>query len=603
MQNHEITGTVKPGGRGGWLVRDRSYQDVALNAFFRCAEGCKTGVLLRAETTPQGMKGIFVSLTAGDVAPYRITLDPEGQELARERLRFGGGQMRIAPPLDPNAPARGGRGGGRGRGPSEGPVLPVTRPVTDFRTDDWNQVEILLDADIVRTFLNNGGENGGVADDEAGKYGPVALYVGGTGEVKFKDVSYKDLAVKETPREEVSPNFRMQRLSPFYYAWGAAAADFNHDGILDVVAGPYYYLGPDYTKRREIYPAVVRNPGKEYSTDCWMTYAADFTGDGWPDIITSSFSNDGGPGGEVGVWLYVNPKGESRRWDKYQVVPAVQSEIAVLRDVDGDGKPELVYMAEGFVRYAKPDPANPTGPWTVHTISERGFGTAHGIGVGDLNGDGRMDILNAYGWWEQPPVGSKQEPWIYHPQAFSRFGRNIVGGSVMAVYDVNGDGLNDVVTVLQAHGYGLAWFEQKRDAAGKISFVEHMIMDDFSTKNAGGVTFSEPHGTTFADVDGDGIPDFIVGKRFWAHKDDYLDPDPYGPAVLYVYKTVRNPKAPGGAEFVPELIHNQSGAGSDMLAVDLNRDGAMDIVTSTKLGTFIFWGKPRAKGATATARK
>ena len=161
-------------------------------------------------------------------------------------------------------------------------------------------------------------------------------------------MAYKDLAVRETPREQVSANFRMQRLNPFYYAWGAAAADFNHDGILDVVAGPYYYLGPDYTKSREVYPAVVRNPGTEFSTDCWMTYAADFTGDGWPDVITSSFSNDGGPGGDVSVWLYVNPKGEARRWDKYQVVPTVQSEIAVLRDVDGDGKPELVYMAEGF---------------------------------------------------------------------------------------------------------------------------------------------------------------------------------------------------------------------------------------------------------------
>jgi hypothetical protein len=595
--NGEITGTAKPGGPGGWLMLDHSYQDAAFYSSFRCGAGCKTGVLFRAEKTPQGMKGIFVSMSPEEVAAYRITLDADGKELTRDRLPYAGGMTRIAPPTDPNAPARGGRGGGgQGRGGAAiGPVLPITRPVTTYRPDDWNQVEIFLDANMVHTFLNNGGESGAAAEEADGKFGPIALYVGGTGEVKFKDASYKDLAIRETPAEQVSPNFRMQQLNPLYYAWGAAAADFNHDGILDIVAGPYIYLGPDYTKKFEIYPAVVKNPGKEFTTDCWMTFAGDFTGDGWPDVLTASFSNDGMPGGDVGVWLYVNPKGELRRWDKYQVIPAFQSEIAVLRDVDGDGKPELVYMAEGYVRYAKPDPAHPTGPWIVHTVSERGYGTAHGIGVGDINGDGRMDIVNAFGWWEQPAPGSNQETWTYHPQAFSQYVRNVIGGSVMAVYDVNGDGLNDVVTVLSAHGYGLAWYEQKRDSAGKISFVEHMIMDDPSAKNAGGVTFSEPHGSTFADVDGDGIPDFIVGKRYWAHKDSYLDPDPYGPAVLYVYHTVRNPKAPGGAEFVPELIHNWSGTGSDVLAVDLNRDGAMDIVTATKLGAFIFWGKPRPK--------
>ncbi|HCN82849.1 MAG TPA: hypothetical protein DIT07_04410, partial [Sphingobacteriaceae bacterium] len=158
-------------------------------------------------------------------------------------------------------------------------------------------------------------------------------------------------------------------------------------------------------------------------------------------------------------------------------------------------------------------------------------------------------------------------------------------------YDVNGDKLNDVVTSLNAHGFGLAWFEQKRDASGKISFVRHMIMDDYSTKNAGGVTFSELHGSTFADIDGDGITDFIVGKRYFSHLESSLDPDTFGSAVLYWYRTVRNPKAPGGAEFVPELVHNRSGVGSDILAVDLNKDGAIDIVTSTNRGTFIFWNK------------
>jgi hypothetical protein len=573
-ENGEVVATPK--GGGGWLVLDRSYQDVGLYTQFRCAGDC--GVLLRAEKTPTGMKGIYVALSDPDLGTYSVTIDAQGQIVERNKLRRGGGLMRIAPPPSPE-PAR------TFHPPVSTVKLPFTPPDSSLRPNDWNQVEILFDANIVRTFLNDGREHGAVGDEG---YGPIALYSGGTGEVRFKDLAYKDLGVKIRNPDQVSSKFRKQQLSDFYYSWSSGAADFNHDGILDIVSGPYIYYGPDYTKSREMYLAETVNPSTKFASDGWMDFPADFTGDGWPDVVTVAYGADHG-----GVFLYVNPKGDPRRWDKYKVVDEVQSEIAVMRDVDGDGRPEIVYMGGGQVRYAKPDPANPTGKWIVHNVSEKGYGTAHGIGVGDINGDGRMDILNPYGWWEQPAPDSNQETWTYHPEAFGRYGRGIMGGSVMAVYDVNGDGLNDVVTSLNAHGWGLAWFEQKRDAQGQISFVKHMIMDDFSTKNAGGVAFSELHGTTYADVDGDGIPDFIVGKRYWSHLDTYLDPDPYGQPVLYVYKTVRNPKAPGGAEFVPELIDSHTGVGSDVLAVDLNKDGAMDIVTTSRFGTFIYWGKPR----------
>lgn len=584
-QNGELTATPQS-GNGGWLMLDHGLQDVGLYTEFRCAGTCEAGALFRAEKTADGWKGVYVSFTDPDNGSYAVTLDAQGKILTRDRLRRGGGLMRIAPPAPaPNAAGNAAprRPGGAGFGQRPNVDLPIRLPDTSMHAGEWNSIECMFDANIVRAVLNNGREAGGV--DDTNGFGPIALYVGGSGEVQFRNVGYKDLMLQISPVEKTSPNFRKQQISPFYYSMTAAAADFNRDGSTDIVSGPYIYYGPDYTKRREIALAESTSPSTSFN-DWWVEYAADFTGDGWPDIVNVSY------GGNGGVYLYVNPKGESRRWDVHKVVSSVSSEIAVLANVDGTG-PAVVFMGEGYVSYAKPDPANPTGPWIVHHVSEQGYGGAHGIGVGDINGDGRMDILNMYGWWEQPPAGSTG-PWKYHPQAFGRYGHGIAGGAVMGVYDVNGDGLNDVVTSLDAHGWGLAWYEQKRDAQGNISFVQHMIMDDLGTEkeNAGGVAFSELHATNFADMNGDGIPDLITGKRYWSHNADYLDPDPFGPPVLYIYTTVRDPKAPGGARFVPELVDNYSGVGSTVLPVDLKHDGAMDIVTGNKLGTFIFWGKP-----------
>ncbi len=588
--NGQISATPKR-ETGGWLVLDHGYQDVEFSAAIRCTGACKAGVLLRAEKTVQGMKGTYVSLTDGDVAAYDLTLDAQGNEISRTKLaagpgamirmataRFSGGEDLVPgfskPALTPEElaaaaakpAANAAAAAGRGRG---GPALP---------TGNWNAVQIILDADVLSLTVNQGRGTSGTTNDRMMGFGPLALYAGGSGEVQFKDIAYKDLNPKFEPTEAVSPHFRMQRISDFYYGWCAAAADINRDGILDIISGPFYYLGPDYTERREFTTARTYSPSNQFSQGM-VNFAYDFTGDGWPDILMVD---------QRPIYLYVNPRGESRRWDRYNVVPQASTEIELLKDIDGDGKPEVLFGGDGALEYAKPDPENPTAKWIVHQISDKSGVNAHGMGVGDINGDGRMDVVGPRGWWEQPVKGTPEGPWKFHPVNFGS------GGAEMGVYDVNGDGLADVVTVIAAHGWGLAWFEQKRDKDGNISFVQHAIMTDFSTKNAGNVTFSEPHGATFADLDGDGVPDIIVGKRYWSHLESYTDPDPYGPAVLYWYRTVRNPKAEGGAEFVPELIHNRSGVGSHLAAVDLNNDGAVDIITSTSRGTFIFWNQMHA---------
>jgi hypothetical protein len=316
-------------------------------------------------------------------------------------------------------------------------------------------------------------------------------------------------------------------------------------------------------------------------------HIGDFNGDGWPDVLHKVYP------GTNPYYLYLNPKGESRRWERSVAYgPSGPSENSVFADMDGDGQKELVSGGDGYgIVYVKPDPTDASKPWIVHPVTERAQYGAHGIGAGDVNGDGKIDGLRGYGWWENPG-DPKSTSWKFHPAVFGRNG----GGAQLEVYDVNGDGINDVVTSLEGHSYGLAWYEQKKDG----SFVEHLIMDhDPAMSN--GVVITEMHGLMAADVDGDGLKDIVTGK-FRDHKIEthfsYSWPaDEDADNVVYYFKGVRDPKAPGGARFVPRLVHNNSGIGRQPLVLDLNGDGVMDISVNGRAGTYIYWGRKPAAPA------
>jgi hypothetical protein len=280
--------------------------------------------------------------------------------------------------------------------------------------------------------------------------------------------------------------------------------------------------------------------------------------------------------GTTATW-FENPQGAAGFWVSHTVFDGVGNESPTFTDLTGDGMPELVFQNNGQFGWAGPDPAHPEVPWTFHPISPSLSNSpfTHGLGVGDVNRDGRLDVLEATGWWEQPASLAGDPLWIQHP---SDFGGQ---GAQMYAVDVDGDGDNDIVTSLGPHGFGLVWYEQ-RVVGGQITFCQHLIMGDTPDKNKYGVVFSQLHAVVVTDVDGDGVPDIVTGKRRWAHGPTG-DPDPNAPPVLYWFKTVRSPQ---GVDFVPYLIDSNSGTGTQFVVTDMNGDNRPDILVSNKLGTF-----------------
>jgi len=386
----------------------------------------------------------------------------------------------------------------------------------------------------------------------------VCLLAGSTG-VAGEDTNWERIPVEDVFRSE-----------------GVAAADINKDRLMDVIHGEAWYEAPHWT-RHEIRKLGTYNPATGYSNS-FANWVYDVNGDGWMDLICVGF-----PGKEC-HW-YENPKNEPGHWKEHLIWHSACNETPQFVDVTGDGRPELILgsQPEGQMGYLEiPAPDKATQKWNFVPVSEeKSIGTDrfyHGLGVGDLNGDGRLDILIPHGWWEQPEsLGTGL--WKFRPLTLTKDGKGTsLPAADIHVYDLDLDGDQDIL-MSSPHGHGIWWFENT--GTNSEPKFEYRLIDE---------TFSQTHALHLVDLNGDGTKDLVTGKRFYAHGPKG-DADPLGEVVMYWYEIRRAKGMP--PTFVPHKIvaGTDTGIGTQFQITDFNGDGTPDIILSNKKGTNVLLQK------------
>ncbi|GMU24863.1 MAG: hypothetical protein AMXMBFR13_49340 [Phycisphaerae bacterium] len=359
---------------------------------------------------------------------------------------------------------------------------------------------------------------------------------------------------------------------------GISVADINRDGTLDLTAGPFWFEGP--TWKQHVIREVPLRLNDEFMANNGE-HAFDVNGDGWPDVIAGSWFEDQ-------VWWFENPGkaglADGRKWKQHVITTGKgETEGLLLEDLDEDGTPELILnsWSEGRpVSVVRITPGKEGSEPKFQDVTIGGPPGGHGMGIGDVNGDGRKDIVVGKGWYEAPESGRWTKQWAFH-----KFEHELGHTSVpVLVVDVNGDGRNDLIYG-EGHDYGLKWREQLKGDGEAIDWKDHLIDD----------VFSQVHALTWTDLDGDKNMEVVTGKRYRAHGDG--DPGAHDPVCLMRYEW-----DPSARKFKRDVISWDDGVSSGMqiLVVDLNADRKLDIAVAGKSGNYVLINRGPAKSGQAS---
>src|SRR5436190_2541244 len=271
-----------------------------------------------------------------------------------------------------------------------------------------------------------------------------------------------------------------------------ALVDLDKDGDLDFVLGgrPFQPSRLYWFEFQKADQWVQHEIGTNYLSDVGLA-PLDVDGDGWIDLVCS------------GVWYRNTGNPRSDSFERYVFVPNASGAHDILTaDIDRDGKLDIVMMGDErtAVNSLRWYSVSGTNFWKAHIVGPPVHGAITPAGIGDLDGDGDLDIVRANTWFENND--GKGGEWVAHENI--PMGRKGPFGICVrtVIKDMDSDGRNDVVmcdaditdskvVVLKNGGKGLNWVKEEMPQ----SFV-----------------YGSLHSFAVADLDGDGNPDILSNE-------------------------------------------------------------------------------------------